>query len=293
MRPPAVLHRPQDLEQLLHLLREHGDAAKIVAGGTAFTILWRAGLLQAEHLVSATGVGGLSTVEMEEDVLTIGALARLRDIERADALRRACPVLASALRLVANVRVRNVATMGGNVSEADYTSDPPAVLAALDAVVTIRSAGGDRLLPLREFLVDYFETALRPDEFVTGVRVTPLGADWTGSYLKLLSRSAEDRTCLGVAAFVRPGEDGTCSGIRVAVVGANPVPLRLPQVEDGFVGQGLDVRALQPFAAAYVASADPVDDNRGSSSYRRRVLGPLIVRAVRRAASGSNQAAFA
>ncbi|RZU30979.1 FAD binding domain-containing protein [Blastococcus saxobsidens] len=293
MRAPAAMHRPETLEELLAILREHGDSAKIVAGGTAFTILWKAGLLQAEHIVSATGLHGLTDVRADDEALTVGALARVRDVERAEATRRNSPVLASALRLVANVRVRNVATMGGNVAEADYTSDPPAVLSALDAVVTIRDKDGGRDLPLREFLVDYFETALRPDEFVTGVRIPILAADWGGTYLKLLSRSAEDRTCIGVAAFLQHATDGTCAGVRVAVVGGNPVPLRLPEVERQFVGQEPSMEAFAALAAEYAAAADPVADNRGTASYRRRVMAPLIVRALRRAARGTNDAVFA
>jgi carbon-monoxide dehydrogenase medium subunit len=293
MRPPAAMHRPENLDDLLALLREHGDTAKIVAGGTAFTILWKAGLLQAEHVVSATALPGLTQVQADGDALSIGALARVRDVERAEATRTSTPVLASALRLVANVRVRNVATMGGNVAEADYTSDPPAVLSALDAVVTIRDKDGGRDLPLREFLVDYFETALRPDEFVTGVRIPVLGADWGGTYLKLLSRSAEDRTCIGVAAFLRLAADGTCAGVRVAVVGGNPVPLRLPDVEGQLVGRAPSADSFAALAAEYAAAADPVEDNRGTASYRRRVMAPLIVRALRRAARGTNDAVFA
>jgi carbon-monoxide dehydrogenase medium subunit len=293
MRPAAAMHRPEDLDHLLDLLREHGDTAKIVAGGTAFTILWKAGLLQAGHVVSVTGLPGLDEVRCDDAELSIGALARVRDVERTDTTRAASPVLASTLRLVANARVRNVATMGGNVAEADYTSDPPAVLSALDAVVTIRSKDGARDLPLREFLVDYFQTALEPDEFVTGVRVPVLGPEWSGSYLKLLSRAAEDRTCIGVAAFLRRGHDGACTGARVSVVGGNPVPLRLPDVERSLVGQEPSVESFAALAAEYAAAADPVEDNRGTSSYRRRVMAPLIVRALRRAARGTNDAVFA
>lgn len=289
----AAMHRPDDLEQLLGLLDEHGEDAKVVAGGTAFTILWKAGLLQAEHVVSATAVPGLAGVSVAGGHLSIGALTRLRDVERAAETRKSSPVLASALRLVANVRVRNVATMGGNVAEADYTSDPPAVLAALDAAVTVRSKAAERTLPVREFFVDYFETALTPAELVTSVQVPVLGDGWGGTYLKLLSRSAEDRTCLGVAAFVRRDDSGRCAEVRVAVVGANPVPLRLTEAESAFVGQDLRDEAFAGLAAAYTEAADPVEDIRGSASYRRRVMAPLIVRALRRAARATNDAAFA
>jgi carbon-monoxide dehydrogenase medium subunit len=294
MRPGAVMHRPEQVDDVLELLGQYGDDAKLVAGGTAFTILWKAGLLQAEHVVSLPAVEGLSEIQGDDVRMSVGALARLREVERSEVVRSSSPVLASTLRLVANVRVRNVATMGGNVSEADYTSDPPAVLAALDATVTVQSKrAGRREMPIREFLVDYFETALEADEMVTSVEVPVLPVGWSGSYLKLLSRSAEDRTCLGVAAFVRRDEQGRCAGARLAVVGANPVPLRLDHVEESLVGQQLQDDQLAAVAAEYVQASDPVQDNRGTSSYRRRVMGPLIVRALHRAARATDDAVLA
>jgi carbon-monoxide dehydrogenase medium subunit len=291
--PKTLLHRPTTQDELLDVLAEHGDAAKVVAGGTAFTILWKAGLLRPEHLVSAMAVSGLGELAAGERQVSIGALCRLRDVERDGGVRRCHPVLAGTLRLVANARVRNVATMGGNVAEADPTSDPPCVLTALDAVVHVASREGRRAIPFREFVSDYFETVLHPEEVVTHVNVPTLAPDWSGTYLKFLSRSAEDRTCLGVAAFVRDDGAGTCAGLRVSVVGATPVPLRLRDVEAQVVGRMLDDACLAEVAAQYVAASDPISDVRGSADYRRRVLAPLVVRAVRRAARGTHDAVLA
>lgn len=293
MPAPAQLHLPESLEELLALLAEYGEDAKVVAGGTAFTILWKAGLLQVGHVVGCSRLAGLDRLAGVDGGTTIGALVRLRDVERSAAVRRRAPVLAAALGLVANVRVRNVATMGGNLAEADYTSDPPCVLTALGASVRLASRVGVREVPLTEFFVDYFETVLRPEEFLTGVTVPELPGAWGGTYLKFLSRSAEDRTCLGVAAIVRTDDDGRCAGLRLAVGGATPTPLRLVEVEEEFMGQELDGASLDNLAAGYVAAADPVSDHRGSAAYRRRVMSPLIVRAVRRAARGTRDAVFA
>jgi carbon-monoxide dehydrogenase medium subunit len=184
--------------------------------------------------------------------------------------------------------------MGGNLAEADYTSDPPCVLTALDATVRLRSAdGGERTVPVTELFTDYFETVIRPDEFLTGVTVPVLADGWHGTYLKFLSRSAEDRTCLGIAAFVRQDEDGRCTGMRVAVSGGTPVPLRLRAVEEGAVGRRLAEPVLAAVGAAYAEAADPVSDLRGSEAYRRKVLGPLVARALRRAAAGADDAVVA
>jgi carbon-monoxide dehydrogenase medium subunit len=293
MASPPLLHRPSTEGELLRILAEHQDEAKIVAGGTAFTILWRAGLLRPGHLVSAAGIPGLAGIAGEPGTTAVGALTRLRDVERSPEVLAAQPVLAAALRLVANVRVRNVATMGGNVAEADPTSDPPAVLAALGARMELGSAGGRREVAAAEFFVDFYETALRPDEIVRRVLVPDLSAEWTGAYVKFLSRSAEDRTCIGVAAFVRSAPDGGCAGLRLAAVGVGPVPLRLEHVEEQVVGARLDRQAVAHLAAEYVSAADPVSDVRGSADYRRQVLAPLIDQAVRRAVTGTNGAVLA
>ena len=293
MTNQPLLHRPESMPELLTLLRTHGEDAKILAGGTAFTILFKGGLLRPDHVVSAMGVPGLSDVFVTPDRVEIGTLARLRDVERHPAVRRMHPVLAATLRLVANARVRNAATIGGNIAEADPTSDPPAVLAALDAVVHVASTEGRRELPFRDVVVDYFETALAADEMITHVVVPTLGRSWGGTYLKFLSRTAEDRTCLGVAAFVNVDAEGRCAALRLSVVGANPVPLRLPQVEEELVGMVLDEGTLRRLGQCYVEAADPVSDIRGSADYRRRVLGPLIVRAVQQAASRRNEAVLA
>jgi carbon-monoxide dehydrogenase medium subunit len=293
MTQAAVMHAPETQDEVLDVLAEHGEAAKIVAGGTAFMILRKAGLLQPEHVVSPMRVAELRGVAAEEGSVSIGALTLLRDVQRSREVRRDQPVLAAALTLVANTRIRNVATMGGNVSEADPTSDPPAVLTALDAVVHIASTDGERQVPMRDFYRDYFESVLRPEELVTRIVVPALGREWGGTYLKFLSRSAEDRTCLGVAAFARSNSDGVCTGLRLSVVGATPIPLRLPDVEKSVAGQVLDAEVLEQLADRYVEASDPVSDVRGSAEYRKRVLAPLIVRAVRRAAAHQNGAVLA
>jgi carbon-monoxide dehydrogenase medium subunit len=287
------LYRPTTRTELLEVLDAYGEDAKVVSGGTAFSILWKSGLLRPGHVVSALRVPELAGLTTSAHEASLGALTRLRDLEYDEDVRRGHPVLAATLRLVANARVRNVATIGGNVAEADPTSDPPAVLSALDAVVHVASTKGEREVPFSEFVVDYFETSLAPEEIVTRVVVPAAGPGWGGTYLKFLSRSAEDRTCLGVAAFVSTDTDGRCSGLRLSVIGAHPVPLRLSEVEQSCLGEVLDDEVLRDLARRYVAAADPVSDVRGSEQYRKRVLGPLIARAVARASRGGNDAVMA
>jgi carbon-monoxide dehydrogenase medium subunit len=292
MTGAPLMYRPTTRDELLGLLDDLGDDAKLLAGGTAFTILRKSGLLRPEHVISLLSVPDLGGIDRVDGGTRIGALTRLRSIEDSGTVREHHPVLAAAVGLVANRRVRNVATMGGNVSEADPTSDPPGVLRALDAVMHLTSRRGDRQVGAGEFFVDYFETALREDEIVSHVVVPDLGPSWSGTYLKFLSRSAEDRTCIGVAAFVDLDGD-TCRGLRLALVGMGPVPLRVPDAEQLAVGRRVDPGVVAEVAAAYVEASDPVSDVRGSADYRRKAAAALIHDAVARAATGADDAVFA
>ncbi len=292
MTEAPLIYRPTTRDELLGLLDDLGADAKLLAGGTAFTILRKSGLLRPDHIISLSAVPDLGGIDRFEGGTRIGALTRLRTVESSATVREHHPVLGATVALVANRRVRNVATMGGNVSEADPTSDPPGVLRALDAVMHLTSRNGDREVEAGEFFVDYFQTALREDEIVSHVVVPDLGPSWSGTYLKFLSRSAEDRTCIGVAAFVDLDGD-TCRGLRLALVGMGPVPLRVPEAEQQVVGRRLEPSTVAELADAYVSASDPVSDVRGSSDYRKSVAAALVHDAVARAATGADDAVFA
>ncbi|MGH3741987.1 MAG: FAD binding domain-containing protein [Micromonosporaceae bacterium] len=292
-RALPALWQPQARHEALAVLREHGDDAKVVAGATAFAIAWKAGLLSATHLVSCTRIADLHGIELlppdqgrDAGALRIGAAATLQQVERHPLIRRHASVLAATMGVVANLRVRNAATMGGNLAEADYSSDPPGVLAALGATVRLQSAAGSRWVELADFFVDYYQTSIRPDELLTDVELPVLGGDWRGTYLKHTTRSVDDRTCLGVAAFVRIGSDGNCAGLRLAVVGAAPTPLRLPDVENQFAGVTPGSDELKDLAQRYASTADPISDIRGSAEHRRHLIRVLIPRAIRAAHAG-------
>lgn len=290
MNASVMMHRPESLEHVLALLAEYGDDSKVVAGGTAFTILWRAGLIQAGHLVSCSRLRGLGEITDDGETVSIGALATFREAEWSSAVRSSLPVLAAALRHVANIRVRNVATWGGNAAEADHTSDLPCLLAALGAQIEVSCVSGTRVVSADDFFTDYFQTVLTPEELIVRINVPRPQAGWTGSYVKLVSRSAEDRTCVGVAAQINIADDGTCLGARVAATGVASVPLRVPAAEHALIGHALTPAVVADFAHDYTAAADPVSDIRGSARYRKRVLPELVRAALVRAASGGNEA---
>jgi len=285
-----VLHFPDRLEEALEVLSAHGTNARPIAGGTALMIMLKAGLIELPHVVALQRLNGLRFLEEETGALRIGAMTTLQEVAASPSVRRAAPVLAGAASLVANLRVRNVATLGGNLSEADYASDPPCVLLAHDARVHLTSLDGDRWVPVSGFLRDYYETCAEPDELVTEVEVPALPPGVRGAYLKYVTRSAEDRPCLGVTAMVALDPDGRCAELRVAVGAATATPYRLPEVERMVIGRPMGAEAVEEVAGAYARDVEPLSDLRGSAAYRQRMIRVFVARAVREALAGRNGA---
>jgi carbon-monoxide dehydrogenase medium subunit len=251
---------PASLEEALALRAERGDEATVLAGGTFLGILMNQGFLTPGALLSLGAVPELRRLEVVDGELRLGAMVTHRRVERE---ATAWPVLARAFGLVASPRVRNVATVGGVLADADYASDPPAMLAALGARVLLRSPGGEREVSVGELILGYYETAIRPDELLVEVRV-PREPE-RATYRKFRSRSSEDRPCAAVAAV--NGEDG----LRVVVGAVAETPQDFPELCEG---------SPEEVAAAYAERIEPLSDARGSAKYRRRVIAAEVRRAV-------------
>ncbi len=277
---PAFL-QPRSVEEATSLLERYGDEAKVVAGATALSIMLRQRLIAPQALVSLAQVGGLGALERQDSSLCLGALVTHREVELSPLVRAQLPVLASTFGRVANVRVRHAATVGGVLAESDYASDPPAVFVALDAQVDVVGPRGTRAIPAGEFFTGFYETALEDVEIVTGVRV-PLLPEGTGAvYEKFVTRSAEDRPCLGVAAVVRLGSDGaTCQDLRVAVGAVAETPQRFPEAEALATGQELTEEQARAVADRYAEAIDTLSDMRGSAWYRTEMIRVWVRRAI-------------
>lgn len=273
---------PVHLEEALALLAQHGEDARIVAGGTWVTLVVRQGLLWPALLVSLRRLPGLAKIEVDAaGALRMGAMTRLRAVETAPAVRARFPVVAETYREVANVRVRYQATVGGNLCDADYASDPPALLTALDARVVAVSRRGEREVPVRALIVGHYQTALEPDELVTEVVVPPLPAGAGAAYVKFRARSHEDRPCVGVAAVVVPDSAGRISRVEVTVGAVAERPQRLPDVLDAVAGRELDDATIAAIAEGYAAGIEPLSDLRGSAWYRTEMIRVFVERALR------------
>lgn len=281
---PFAYHTPETLEETLALLHEHGEGAKLHAGGTALVIMLKQRLVAPDVLISLQRVHGLAAVTEEPGRLRLGALLTHRVAESVPLICARMPVLAETYRHVATVRIRNVATVGGSLAHADPNQDPPVTLLALDARVRLASAGGSREVPLNEFFTDYYTTVLRPDEMLTAVEV-PIPRSHTGSvYLKFLPRTADDYATVGVAASIELDDStGNCRECRIALGSVGVTPFRAAQAEALVRGQQLSPELLRAVAEAAQQQTDPISDSRGSADYKRAMTGVFVRRAVEQA----------
>ena len=261
---------PSSLDQACDLRAQHGAATTVLAGGSFLGILMNQGFLSPTSLLSLARVDELKTISVREGQLCLGAMVSHREVERHAAVRSDWPVLAYAFGLVASPRVRNQATVGGVLADADYASDPPAILSALNARAVLRSPRGEREVAIDELIVGFYETCIAEDELLTEVRVPALTGPAT--YRKFRSRSREDRPCVAVAA----AHDGAT--LRVVVGACAEVPQHYPdicaQADAGLAG------AAREIGAGYAARLQPLTDARGSGEYRRRVVAVEVRRAI-------------
>jgi carbon-monoxide dehydrogenase medium subunit len=272
---------PRTLEEAVEALGRHGGEAKVIAGGTAVVLMLQNRLISPEYLVSLGRLEGLDGISYEPGTgLRIGALATIRAGELSPVVQRQAPVLAEAFGQVASVRVRNAATVGGNLTEADYASDPPGVLVGLRGRVTVVSARGSREIPLGELFKGFYETTLAEDEIVTELTVPDESLGLRGAYLKFVTRSSEDRPCLGASAFVDLDEQGICRELRVVIGAVAETPQEVPEAEALARGERLTDELIREVANRYAEAIDPLSDLRGSAWYRQQMIRVFARRAI-------------
>jgi carbon-monoxide dehydrogenase medium subunit len=268
---------PTSLEEALALRAQFGDEATIVAGGTFIGIVMNQKIMLPQTLLSLRNVFELAFIDVghEGSLLRIGAMTTHRAVERSPLIRRDWPVLAATFALVASPRVRNQATVGGVLADADYASDPPTLLQALDARVVARSEkGGEREILVEQLITGYYETSLRPDELIVEVRI-PCNRE-RAVYRKFRSRSSEDRPCVAVAAARVDGK------LRVVVGAVAEKPQYFPEIcalADSEPA-GSAQKLVAEISRRYAEGIDPLSDSRGSAEYRRRIIAVEVRRAL-------------
>ncbi|HWO40180.1 MAG TPA: xanthine dehydrogenase family protein subunit M [Candidatus Eisenbacteria bacterium] len=273
---------PESLDEALALLQQHGDEARVIAGGTSLIIWMRQRLLMPKLVISLARIGGLDRIAYDErEGLRIGATARHRDIERSPVVKEHYPLLHETFRKVAQPRIRNMGTIGGNLAAGDPLTDPGASLLALDAEVIVASTAGRRVIRLEEFFVDYYQTALGPGELIVDIKVPPpTRPRW--AHIKFTPRSVEDFATVGVALTLR-AENNHCADVRLALNSVASTIMRARRAEEALRSADLTASSLRQFGEIAATEVDPMDDNRGSAEYKRELVKVLVRRAAEQA----------
>jgi carbon-monoxide dehydrogenase medium subunit len=273
-------HAPRELDEALALLKEHGDEAKVLAGGQSLMPMLNFRLAQIEHLIDINRLGGgLDRPRAGAETITIPALVRQRQVERSAEMARALPLLTAALRQVAHPQIRNRGTVCGSLAHADPAAELPSVMSALDARFTVVSADGVRTLDATEFFLFHLTTALEPEELLLEVTVDRLPEGTYSAFHEFAARHG-DFALAGVAVTCGLDDDGVVTGCRVAAAGVAPTPQRLSGVEGLATGNRLDDALLAEIEAAAREEVDPTSDIHASAAYRGRLTGTLVKRAL-------------
>jgi aerobic carbon-monoxide dehydrogenase medium subunit len=269
--PPFDLHRARSVDEARQLLDRYGEDAAVICGGTELLLLLKLGFATYGHLVDIRGIGELGGIRAEQDAIVVGSTVTHREIERSPLVLERLPSLAAMERRVANIRVRNVGTLGGNLCFSDPHSDPATFLLALDA----EAEYDGRRVPLSEFLVGPYETALRHGELLAAVRI-PVPAP--GTVIAHRKLAFHERPAATVTCAVRL-EDGTVADARISVGSVGARAVRATAAERAIAGRPRgDAAAVAEAAVLAAEASDAVDDPNGSAEYKAQLVRVLVAR---------------
>ena len=274
---------PTSVDEALSLLSEHGDDAKILAGGHSLIPAMKLRLAEPAVLIDIQRVEGLKGISESDGKLVIGALATHHELESSDLVNRTAPILAQTAGEIGDVQVRNKGTIGGSLSHADPAADWPATILALDAELKIVGSVGERVVKATDFFEDLYTTALEADEILTEIHVAIPDENTTGTYLKL-HQVASGFALTGVAAVLSKSGD-VCENIAVGVTGVSDVPYRASEVESALAGKALTVDNIVAAAEKAADGVDILEDIHASEEYRSNLAKVYTRRAIEGVAS--------
>jgi carbon-monoxide dehydrogenase medium subunit len=270
---------PRTLEEALTLLDEHQDECKVIAGGQSLLILMRQGLLAPECLIDIKGLSELKYIESDaKEGLKIGAVTTHRAIEKSPAMKNGFGILAEMEHRLASIQTRNWGTIGGNICHGDPAGDPAPVLIALNASLTTASVGGRRNMAVEDFALNFFETALEPNELLTEIQV-PVAPPHTGTAYTKFNTIESDVATVGVAVSITlDSADGVCRDTRIVLGACASVPMRAKQAEEVLRGKKVTERLLKEAGQKASEEAEPISDITASEEYRRELVRVLVAR---------------
>jgi carbon-monoxide dehydrogenase medium subunit len=272
------LLQPRSVDEAIELLAQHGDEARALGGGTTLIILMKQRALHYPYLVDLQSIPGLKEISKESDGVRIGALSTHRSVELSPLIRDVFPALAEAFSKIGNVRVRQTASVGGNLAHADYRLDPPPLLLVLGTMVNAVGPNGSRSIPIKDFFRGLYETALEPGELIVDVKIPFMPADSKAVYLRYSSLSGNDWPCLGVAALAIR-QNGRCQELRLGLGGVAATPLLIDGL-DLVKNQSLDNGVIDRVLDVVEEQISPSSDMRGSEWYKRKMVRVFVKKAI-------------
>lgn len=280
MIAPFILHQPESVETACSLLAHYGDEAKLLAGGSELILLLKLGLIRPQHIIDIKGISKLDRLDFdaETQALRVGALVTHRTLAGSKTVREHFPLLVDMEQHVANVRVRNVGTVAGNLCFAEPHADPGTLLLAYRAKVKARGPNGERTLEMSDFFADYYETALKKDEILTEIEIPKLGKNFTGTYLRFCPG---ERPLIAVALLIG-WRNGSAEDVRVVLGCVGPTPIRAREVEQRLIGKSAEEILAEAAEAGERAAllCDPLEDIWGSKEYKRQIVKTLVARGL-------------
>lgn len=276
------IHQPTSVAEAVQMLAHFGEDASFYAGGTELLLAMKHDVLRYKHLIDVKVVSGLDAIELRGGIIRIGATATHRGVERSPLIRSRLPVFVDMEQRVANVRVRNTGTLGGNLCFADPHSDPATLLLVLGASVVAEGPRGRREIPMEDFITDAYETSLGSDEVLTGIQVPVAAPQQRAAYVKF---QVHERPMLGLALVLETSDNGeSFRDVRVAVGCVSPCARRSAEAESLLTGSRSAVEGNMLRAADALAdSAELMDDQEGSAEYKRNLIQVFLRRAFQKA----------
>lgn len=282
MIPPTFDYiAPQTLSDAIAALRQH-EHAKILAGGQSLIPMMRFRLATPPVLVDINRIEGLSYITEEDGWLKIGAMTREATVDHSPIVHEKYPLLADTARVIADPLVRNLATVGGNLAHADPANDHPATMLAYGAQVVAAGPNGERSIPIEDFFVGLFESALAPNEILTEIRIPASQPRSGGAYLKL-ERKVGDFATVAVAVQVQLDAAGNFASVGIGLTNVGLTPIKATAAESYLTGRAPSDDALRHAAQLAAQAAEPNADHRGSEEYKRSLVKTFTMRALRKA----------
>ncbi|WP_299828754.1 xanthine dehydrogenase family protein subunit M [uncultured Roseobacter sp.] len=272
-------YRPTKMDDVIALLKEHGDDARVMAGGHSLIPMMKLRMAEIPHLIDLQAIDGLNEISIEDGQITIGAMVTQHDLINHAGLEVAAPILREAALQIADPQVRYMGTVGGNVANGDPGNDMPGLMQCLDATFALVGPDGERSVAARDFYEAAYMTAREDEEVLTSVSIpAPQGGY---AYEKQKRKIGDYATAAAAVQIVK--EDGKCTAASIAMTNLSDTPIYSVDAGAALVGTTVDAAAHNAAKAAMLGDIDPTEDNRGPVAFKKHVAGVILARAIERA----------